>query len=98
MKEIVFFRKQRNRTIRNQCAERDNYTCQVCGFNFEEVYGDRGKCFIEVHHLKTLASYDEEHDVKLNELISLCSNCHSMIHIGGKLITPKELTEIIKKM
>lgn len=95
MKEVMFFRKQRNRAIRNQCAARDNYTCRVCGFNFEKVYGERGKEFIEVHHLKPLASYDDEHDVKLDELISLCPNCHSMIHMGGELTTPKELTELI---
>lgn len=95
MNEVVFFRRKRNRAIRNQCAARDNYTCQVCGFNFEKVYGERGHEFIEVHHLKPLASYDDEHDVKLDELISLCPNCHSMIHMGGELTTPKELTELI---
>jgi len=97
MKEVVFFRRQRNRAIRNQCAARDNYTCQVCGFNFEREYGERGKEFIEVHHLKPLSSYDDEHDVKLDDLISLCSNCHSMIHLGGDLKTPNELVQIMKE-
>ena len=98
MKEVVFFRKQRNRAIRNQCAARDNYTCKVCGFNFEKVYGARGKYFIEVHHLKPLSSYDEEHDVNLEDLVSLCSNCHSMIHFGKSLITPNDLAVIIKEL
>lgn len=96
MQEVVFFRRQRNKTIRNQCAARDNYTCQICGFNFEKFYGERGKNFIEVHHLKPLASYDKEHDVRLEDLVSLCSNCHSMIHVGGELLTPKELIDDIK--
>ena len=97
MKEVMFFRRQRNRAIRNQCAARDNYTCRVCGFNFEKVYGERGKEFIEVHHLKPLASYDDEHDVKLDELISLCPNCHSIIHLGGDLKTPDDLKNIMKE-
>lgn len=97
MKEVVFFRKQRNRAIRNQCAARDKYTCRVCGFNFEKVYGERGKKFIEVHHLKPLASYDEEHNVELDDLISLCSNCHSMIHLGGDLKTPDDLINMMKE-
>lgn len=80
MKEVLFFRRQRNRAIRTQCAEKYNYTCQVCGINFEDVYGETGKGFIEVHHLRPLASYDEEHEIKLEELIALCSNCHSMVH------------------
>ncbi len=95
MKEVLFFRKQRNRTIRDQCAARDNYTCQICDFNFEKVYGERGKDFIEVHHLNPLASYDEEHEVKLDELIALCSNCHSMIHYGSKLMKPENLIDAI---
>ena len=97
MKEVVFFRRQRNRAIRNQCAARDNYTCRVCGFNFEENYGERGKEFIEVHHLKLLSSYDNEHDIELDDLISLCSNCHSMIHLGGDLKTPNELFQIMNE-
>ena len=91
MKEVLFCRKQRNRAIRNQCAARDNYTCQICDFNFEKVYGEKGKGFIEVHHLNPLASYDEEHEIKLDELIALCSNCHSMIHLGAKLMKPEDL-------
>lgn len=97
MKEVVFFRKQRNRAIRNQCAARDKYTCRVCDFNFEKVYGERGINFIEVHHLKPLASYDEEHNVELDDLISLCSNCHSMIHLGGDLKTPDDLINMMKE-
>lgn len=97
MKEVTFFRRQRNRAIRNQCAARDNYTCQVCGFSFEKTYGERGKEYIEVHHLKSLSSYDDEHDIELDDLISLCSNCHSMIHMGGELKTPNELVQIIKE-
>ena len=97
MKEVVFFRRQRNRAIRNQCAERDNYTCRVCGFNFEENYGELGKGFIEVHHLKPLSSYDNEHDIELDDLISLCSNCHSMIHLGGDLKTPNKLFQIMNE-
>ena len=97
MKEVAFFRRQRNRAIRNQCAARDNYTCQVCGFSFEKTYGERGKGYIEVHHLKPLFSYDDEHDIELHDLISLCSNCHSMIHMGGEIKTPNELVQIIKE-
>ena len=97
MKEVVFFRRQRNRAIRNQCAARDNYTCRVCGFNFEKSYGEWGKEFVEVHHLKPLSSYDDEHDIELDDLISLCSNCHSMIHLGEELKTPDDLKRIMKE-
>lgn len=96
LKEITYFRKKRNRAIRNQCAEKYNYTCQVCGFNFEKTYGARGRNYIEVHHLKPMANYDDEHNVNIEDLIALCSNCHSMIHNGPQLLTPDELKELMK--
>lgn len=91
LKETSFFRRQRNRAIRKLCAEKYHYRCYVCGMDFETVYGERGHEFIEVHHLKPLASYDEEHDIPLDELCALCSNCHSMVHHGKELLDVKEL-------
>lgn len=98
IKEVKYFRSARNRAIRNQCAERDNYTCQVCGFNFEKVYGERGKGFIEIHHTKPISSYDGEHEVLLEDLVALCSNCHSMIHYGGSLLGVEELKTCLKQL
>lgn len=96
LKEVKYFRSKRNRAIRDQCAERDHYTCQVCGFNFEKVYGERGKKFIEVHHINPMANFDGEHEIKVEDLISLCSNCHSMIHYGGDFLDIDELRKTIK--
>ena len=56
-----------------------------------KVYGDRGSGFIEIHHLKPISSYESEHEIKLDELIALCSNCHSMVHYGGELLDIEEL-------
>lgn len=95
LSEQLFFHRARNRTIRNKCAVRDNYTCQVCGFNFGRYYGTRGQDFIEVHHLKPISSYNDEHEIPIDDLISLCSNCHSMIHYGGDFISPKELKALL---
>ncbi len=97
IKEVKYFRSARNRAIRDQCAERDNYTCQVCGFNFEKIYGERGIGFIEIHHTKPLSSYDGEHEVLLEDLVALCSNCHSMIHYGGSLLGVEELKTCLKQ-
>ena len=35
----------------------------ACGFSFQKVYGDRGKDYIEVHHVKPLATTGEAIDV-----------------------------------
>lgn len=78
--EAKVLRRQRNRAARQKCLEDSGYTCYVCGFNFEKAYGEIGKGFLEVHHTKPLATYDDEHVIPQSELCALCSNCHSMVH------------------
>ena len=60
--------------------------CQVprCGFDFEKRYGALGKSFAEVHHLSPLGNAAGPVQTRLDDLAVVCSNCHSMIHRGGK--------------
>jgi 5-methylcytosine-specific restriction protein A len=54
---------------------------KVCDFDFEVVYGLIGKNFIHVHHIVPLSSIGEEYAVNPKiDLVSLCPNCHAMIH------------------
>lgn len=71
--------------------------CQICGFDFEKVYGEFGKGFIEVHHITPLHNINEEVDVNPEtDLICICSNCYRMIHHRKRgTLTPKKLKEII---
>ena len=74
---------QRNPKLRQLCIEAfgSEYKCVVCGMNFVKCYGEIGKEFIEIHHLKPISETDGEHEVDpAKEMIPLCSNCHSMIH------------------
>lgn len=70
--------------IEAYCSEIDpknGYKCQVCGFDFEDAYGDLGCGFIEAHHLTPLSKIKEKHVVNpAEDLIPLCANCHAMIH------------------
>lgn len=55
--------------------------CILCGFDFEEVYGARGKGYIEIHHINPLSSVGEEKEINpITDLIPVCANCHRMIH------------------
>jgi 5-methylcytosine-specific restriction protein A len=67
--------------------------CEVCEFNFQERYGERGLEYIEVHHRLPLHQSGET-STKLEDLALLCSNCHRMIH-RGKWIKVDELKEIV---
>lgn len=72
---------ERSAKLRQQALEIHGYNCEVCGFNFEEFYGDWGKGFVEVHHIIPLAEFKErkETDAK-KDLAILCANCHRMVH------------------
>ena len=73
--------------------------CQICGFDFKEFYGDRGRGYIEVHHIKPLYENKKEIPVDPNTgLICVCSNCHRMFHRRKDYVpTPEELREEIQK-
>ncbi len=77
--EATVTRYERDRSNRRECIAHYGYVCQVCGLNFEKVYGELGKAFIEVHHLHPV-SQGERQVNPIEDLIPLCSNCHSMIH------------------
>lgn len=60
--------------------------CEVprCGFEFEAIYGELGRDYAQVHHLKPLADRTKPSLTKLDDLAVVCANCHAMIHRGGK--------------
>ena len=63
----------------------------ICGFDFGQKYGELGKGYIEVHHIKPLATWEQE--VVINpetDLICVCANCHRMLHRFKNYIVPVE--------
>ena len=70
--------------------------CEICGFDFEKVYGELGKEFIEAHHIKPVSSMSSGEKTRVEDLIMVCPNCHSMIHRKKPWLTRKEITKIIK--
>jgi 5-methylcytosine-specific restriction enzyme A len=74
-------RYERSSKIRNTAIRIHGTICQGCGFDFEKTYGEIGRGYIEVHHVKPL--YKGEGAVKpdaTTDLICVCPNCHRMIH------------------
>lgn len=87
---------ERNPINRQLCVQFKGFNCAVCGMSFEEKYGKIGKGFIEVHHTNPVANMGDNHVVDIiNELVPLCSNCHSMIHRRKPPYTVKELQDML---
>ena len=58
------------------------YICQSCSFDFQKVYGEIGKEYIEAHHLIPMSELKkgETRTLTKKDFAVLCSNCHRMIH------------------
>lgn len=71
-------------------------TCQICQFDFEKVYGEIGKDFIEGHHIVPVSDLQDGDKTKIEDIVLLCSNCHKMIHRKRPWLLPKELKNLLK--
>jgi predicted HNH restriction endonuclease len=87
--------KLRRAKIAASRKERGSIACEICGFDFESVYGTLGDGFIHVHHRVPL-HFTGVVENKLEDLILVCANCHVMIHRGSPWKTPEELRRIIE--
>lgn len=74
-----------NRKKQAVLAATGTLRCEICAFDFERRYGELGKGFCEVHHLRPLSHRERSEPTVLQELAVLCSNCHRMIHRQGLL-------------
>jgi len=80
-KSLTYKTYDRNPRARQACIEHYGYSCCVCGFNFEDAYGDLGAKYIEVHHLHQVADVGEEYMINpIDDLRPVCANCHRMLH------------------
>jgi predicted HNH restriction endonuclease len=97
-KQVVVNLYERDAKARKQCLEKYGYNCVVCGFNFEKVYGEIGKNFIHVHHIKPLSEINEEYKVNpIQDLRPVCPNCHAMIHKRKPAYSIEEIKNLLAK-
>lgn len=86
--------KLRERKLREAMASRGHLACEVCGFDFERVYGSRGGGYAECHHVVPL-HVSGPTTTHLHDLVLLCANCHRMIHRQKPWLTPEQLRAIV---
>ncbi|WP_198315184.1 HNH endonuclease [Chitinophaga sp. MD30] len=72
---------ERNPIARKLCIEHYGASCQVCSFDFFQMYGDIGHGFIHVHHTTPISTRGGQYEINpITDLIPLCPNCHAMVH------------------
>lgn len=108
MKKVTITQRLRSSKLRRIAIEKikqqnnNNLPCAGCNFNFQEKYGERGKDFIHIHHIKPVHEMEIEgssSDINeaLEKVIPLCSNCHDMVHRKrNEMLSLDELKNIIE--
>lgn len=89
---------ERNAKAREECIRHYGVRCCVCGFDFEERYGEIGRGFIHVHHVRPLSTIGRRY--KLNakrDLRPVCPNCHEMLHRRSPAFEIDELKELLRR-
>ena len=94
--QVLVNRYERNAEARKKCIVLKGCKCAVCGIDFEKVYGEIGRGFIHVHHVVPLSSIGKDYQINYEkDLVSVCPNCHAMLHRKNPPYTIDELKELI---
>lgn len=95
-KTITVNAYERSAEARAACIAHFGLVCSVCGFDFEETYGNLGRGFIHVHHLVPIASVAGDYEVNpIDHLRPVCPNCHEMLHRRQPPLSIDELKRIL---
>jgi len=95
---IEVTRYERSRLNRAACLQLQGTKCLACGFDFADKYGPLGEGFIHVHHVVPVSEIGTNYVIDPSrDLIPLCANCHSMIHLKEVALTLEQLQNIIEK-
>lgn len=83
---------ERDPNARRRCIEKWGCACAVCHFDFGDRYGELGRGFIHVHHLKPLGEVREGYKLDpVADLRPVCPNCHAMLHRRKPALSIQEL-------
>ena len=93
---VLVNKYERDPALRLACINVYGYICQICGFDFENYYGEIGRNFCHVHHIKPLSEMDGATQIDpRTDLIPVCPNCHAMLHKTKPALSPEQLKKII---
>ena len=68
----------------------DDNTCKNCSYPNTKIQKiSEDEILVDVHHIYPLE--DGERETKIEDLISLCPNCHRLIHVLGRINGERDL-------
>jgi len=92
-------RYERSPVNRAACIAHYGYKCLACGLDFSEKYGPLGNEYIEVHHRVPVSELGEAYRLDpVKDLVTVCANCHAMLHRAKPPLSVEALAEIINNL
>lgn len=96
-KQVTVNAYERDPTAKPRCIKRWGSNCVVCCFDFGAAYGELGRGFIHVHHLRPIHTVGEAYVLDPEEdLRPVCPNCHAMLHRTKDVLSIDELKEMLR--
>jgi hypothetical protein len=97
VRQVLVNAYERDPKARQKCIDYYGESCSVCCFNFGDSFGDLGKGFIHVHHLRPLSEIAEEYEIDpIKDLRPVCPNCHAMLHRCSPPLGLNELQQLLQ--
>lgn len=90
--QTIFERSAANRSA---AIDHHGLNCNVCGYNFFDNFGELGEGFIHVHHIEKLADTGAKLVDPQKDLITVCPNCHAMLHKKNPPMLPDDLKSVL---
>jgi hypothetical protein len=92
VKRILVDVYERDPAARAACIAHFGTRCRACGVDLGERYGEIGRGFIHVHHLKLLSEVGKQYKVNpLVDLLPVCPNCHAILYRTSPPMSIEEL-------
>ena len=94
--KVLVNRYERDPRNRREAIAIHGKSCLACNFNFHEKYGELGDEYIVVHHTVPVSQMGNDYVVDpAKDLVTLCANCHAMVHRHDPPISVSDLRKIL---
>jgi 5-methylcytosine-specific restriction protein A len=94
--KVLVNRYERDPRNRREAIAIHGKSCLACNFNFQETYGELGDEYIVVHHTVPVSQMGNDYVVDpAKDLVTLCANCHAMVHRHDPPISVSDLRKIL---
>jgi hypothetical protein len=87
----------RNPRLVKAAKRRADGRCELCGLDARAIHAEIGPAILECHHLDPLSERDgETGSTVLDDVLVVCANCHRMLHSQLDVLSPEELSEVLR--